>query len=272
MNPHLETFPHNNEAGRESSPQESGQQIEADAEKQDEPLTAEKATKLFFLSYRFSQGDIISQKSIFRYLKATHPAWHIDNTLRDELEKKAKPIFIKYLRSAERAPRHVQASGEPLEEENIEKSVENESAMMQHVFSGEEEGEATEFTADEKSAEQIKKKAIREVATNIILRDWKYLEKNKGRSRPHTSDAQGRETTPLYDPFLSHLCYYGIEGRSAGMPEYDAMFQDVVTYLKGEFKDDPDKSLKDIKEKLDFVITAYNEKSKSKAPGTYVSL
>lgn len=60
----------------------------------EEPLTPEKAVKLLFLSFRFSQGLDMLQEKIFEYLKTCHPTWSIDGGAKQAIYLKAEKHLL----------------------------------------------------------------------------------------------------------------------------------------------------------------------------------
>ena len=68
---------------------------------------------------------------------------------------------------------------------------------------------------------------IGSLAVSTINRDYRHLRLGKnsaGREREAVA-----KMTPYNDPFLSFWVYYGLLSESTGMPEYNAMFDAMVT-------------------------------------------
>jgi len=245
---------------KEISP-ESVEESKPEKGEEDEPLTAEKASKLLFLSYRFSQGLPSLQKNIFRYIKVCHPEWRIDDALKEQIYERSEKIFIDYMKIAKgKGHASVAAGGADIDEEVIKKDLSRELNEMSHIFS----------KGAEDVDETLKHRVREDIAIGLITRDYEFLSREKG--RPRSSDEQQGKGVHA-DPFLSHLCYYGIEGHKTGSEEYDQMFSDVIGYIRtvkatqrGEIESLP--LLERELPKLDEVIERYNETH----PETEVSL
>lgn len=97
---------------------------------------------------------------------------------------------------------------------------------------------------------QDKEHILAAVAEGIIGRDMLFLVESEGRPRTGTEERK----SDLADPFLSHICEYGIKGKTTGLPEYDQLFAEIMGYLKKQVEPDL----------LKQVIQAYNKKH----PGT----
>lgn len=191
---------------------ESSERAAADKEGKDKPLTPEYAARLFFLSFRFSQGNTELQEMILDYIHFLHPQWRIDDQVRKEIEAKVAPAIKRYLLQEPRKF-HIEAVSEN-GKDNIEEAIEEQVRYFLEIFQ-KSLGEDQWLNKEE---------LLREVASEILSRDLHFLE--QGRKRDNTN-----RITPATDKFLSHLCYYGFLGHSSGAEEYDQMFKDISSYF-----------------------------------------
>src|SRR5258708_32488889 len=65
-----------------------------------------------------------------------------------------------------------------------------------------------------------------ELAELVILRDCQYR-----CGRPHQPIGSSKRYRAEADPYLSYLCYYGLEQHSTGSVEFDLIYQEVVGAL-----------------------------------------
>lgn len=66
-------------------------------EREEKPLDLDYASKLLFLSFRFSQGKSDElQREIFKFLKVVHPEWQMDLDFQKNLTQKTEGIVKKY--------------------------------------------------------------------------------------------------------------------------------------------------------------------------------
>lgn len=240
---------------QEESPHKTDVRFEQKEIKEDEPLTVEKAVKLFFLSYRFSQGFPTLQRMMFEYIKKRHPGWKIGEKLRGEIFERSLETFSNYMKAvAGRAHTEKAASGKALSEAMINNDLEQNLRWMAEAFYL-------------RAKDIDKSSTLQFIARQIVERDVQFLSREKG--RPRAQGAQGKSVHE--DPFLSQVCYYGIEGHGTGSPEFDLIFQDVVEYLRAQKETEKKEGYltdQNFLGKLDFVIAKYN----AMHPGVEVSL
>lgn len=182
-------------------------------------------SRLFFLSYKFSQGNVRIQKYIFEYLKTKHLNWRFSEELKEAL---ITNLFDTFQRFAGNSKVH--------EEQNIEEtdqSLRDEVNYLSHVFNKDLEN----------------KNLIKILTDSVVELDYKYLIRRGGRPR---SESHG--LTPATDPFLSHLIYYGFLGHNTGAEEYNGMFREITDYIR--FGNLSEEDLNRLKE----IIFVWNEK------------
>lgn len=209
---------------------------------EEEVLTVEKAEKLLFLSFRFSQGDPQLQMYFFSWLQRMHPDWKIDEPMQAAINKHAKPHFEKFLQSKEIKPN-------PLHKKitEVETPLELETNQMRVIFNQDinkllsQEREMLEYVTSYNVL-------IKRIAQEIAARDKAYLLSQGGRERPLNV-----RPTVANDSWLSHLCYYALAGHSTGSEEYDQLFREIKNHVDGELTTERG-------EKFIEVIKAYNEK------------
>lgn len=175
----------------------------------DEQLTLKKAQTLFFLSYRFSQGSVNLQHTIFEYLHSLHPKWIISDELKEQLRIEVVPSIESHIRQDVKRILHRQAGA-------VNSNVLRDLGKMQEIF----------------NRENTNPPSMLDIAKNIIDRDFRYLCEKDGRPRSplgRLRDPLPKDATynPQSDPLLSHICYYGLEENSTKVEEYDRMFRDV---------------------------------------------
>jgi len=165
-------------------------------------LTTAKAIKLFFLSFRLSQGDGDLQDMIFKYLHFLHPEWSMPEEFREQLKIESASPFKKYL-SGSNGTKVLHVSREP---SAIDATIDNELSSMQVNL----------------NRKNKRKPSVYSIANEIMEKDFEYLCNRNGRERNSSITYN-----PAQDPFLSHICFFALEGHSTGAEEYDQMFREV---------------------------------------------
>lgn len=211
-----------------------GSLIKAKSEqKENEELTPERAFQIFFLSYRFSQGNNELQQNIWSYLHATNLQWRITGEMEQFMKEKAPPVFEKFLWSTEML--HPTLSRSTLQWGESWSGLIGEGPPkelgLKSYLSGNIEKMRDVFNAHVDLTKRSKNELVRRILKGIIERDRRFLNRHRGddSGRPRSKGIEG--PTPQADPFLSHICYYVLEQHSTGSPEYDQMFQDVKSSL-----------------------------------------
>lgn len=211
-----ETYPPETQG---ETPEITSPGLSKESEQQEEPLTVEYASKLLFLSYRFSQGKTELQKKIFQYIHLLHPDWRINNDTYRKTREKVEPVIKKFILE-KRGQYYIRST-----ESEIEASIESELQEMRFSFAGE--------TVEDR------KKIVETLALTILDRDRRYLiilplidPKLSGRPRENNQE----KVTSAIDPYLSQLCYYGFLDHKTGTEEYDLMFQEISDYFQKSFQ------------------------------------
>lgn len=109
--------------------------------------------------------------------------------------------------------------------EEVEASAQVEIRLMQDFFDG---NMSESFDVHVRTKEEV----VAEIAKRVIDKDFGYLKKIEGRPRSH----EGERMSAVTDPFLSHFIYYGLQGHSTGMKEYDELFIEITTYVRKNIK------------------------------------
>ena len=193
--------------------------------KESEPLTPDKATKLLFLSFRFSQGDAQLQQMLFFWLHSMHPDWRIDAGLLGAAGEKSVSLFEKFFQfggdNASQLSKNLYHQG--VYKNEIKENVQDFLSILKEILNGEKKDM---FTAggEVKTLQDIN--LVEEIAYFIAARDEKYIAKG----RPRTGGESGHKTA-IQDPFLSHIRYYALEGHSTGSEEFDALFAEIKKFV-----------------------------------------
>lgn len=195
----------------------------------EEPLTLETEKSepdikelghLFFLSFKFSQGNAGAQKEIFEYLKTKHPGWVLTDEFLDKLESELVPRFSRYMeRGLGLTHAEETSSGQTVLDESknsVAQTVRNEIEELSSVW---------------ESADAIDKGEImKSLLGNILNSDHFWLSRLNGRNKQ-----MGERYHPDRDPFLSHLVYYGFLGHDTGSKDYNDMFLDMAEFLREKY-------------------------------------
>jgi hypothetical protein len=180
----------------------------------DQELAPEYAGRILFNSFRFSQGDPVLQHQIFAYLHEIRPNWRIDVPQEEALKATAKKLHehvaVGARPAGERAILHTM-----IESTDFGSELDSAISWLKKTFSGEPIGHYN---------------GIRFIVDKIITRDANYLLYTDG-GRPRTFHRPDLEKSEMGDPWLSHAIYYGIEGHTTGIPEYDQMFHELGDYI-----------------------------------------
>lgn len=194
--------------------------------KEYERLTSQKAEKLLFLSYRFSQGSITLQSHLFYWLHFANPEWRIDAEMQEHITKQFGAHAKKFLgKSADLEKKTSPRFHSARNVEEIEASAQLEIRLMQDFFDG---NMSDSFDVHARTKEEV----VAEIAKRVIDKDFEYLKNIEGRPRSH----EGEHINAVGDPFLSHFVYYGFQGHSTGMKEYDDLFAEIAAYVRENIK------------------------------------
>lgn len=182
--------------------------------------TYKEARRLFFDSFRFSQGESELQDDIFVYLHDAHPDWQITPEITQRIREGLLPIMkdrVLIQNDAEAGPFHGSYKGDI--EDFFEQFNLALSGFVRIVNTGEL-----------RHAGPLRRKVpvVDRISKLILKQDKQFLVKRQGRARI----VEGNEVkyNPDSDPWLSQLIYYGFEGNSTGSPDFDQMFADVKNW------------------------------------------
>ena len=188
------------------------------AQKTDIPL--DKAKRLFFKSFRFSQGFPALQHTIFDYFHLIRPEWQMSDWIREQVDVEVREPIYRFLtaKTAIHPKEKDLISGLPLDlskdldkayfDFNFNENIDRGLKGMQRTFNG------LGFPVE-----------LWMLTLFVVQRDFKFLYSWNG--RPRDLDGKSGTYSPSADPMLSHICYYGFEGNSTGEDEFDQMFKDL---------------------------------------------
>lgn len=178
--------------------------------------------KILFLSYKFSQGNPGLQYEIFQYIHVLHPDWKMDNELKSKALEEIRRLAKQYIPYSQSESEEVNPSGklqhaskgstDTITEKQIDDDVQSRIEEIQQALN-----ERTPYK-DEKD------EIVRKITDITMRMDHRYLSRPEGRTR---GEIPKDRQTPQTDPFISFLCYYGLQGNLTGLEEFDAMFKDV---------------------------------------------
>lgn len=170
-------------------------------------ISTEKAVSLLLFSFRISQGDPNLQQEVIAYISKKNPSWQIDDDQREKIRQPAITRVSKFLQrktvSGTEVKRHAY-----VEPDEIAKEVNTRIDQMQAIINNDNFHSVT----------------IEGLTRSIIRRDVEYV--NSGRTRSPVI-----RKNPSMDPNQSQVCYYALEGNSAGLQEANELFSDVKESL-----------------------------------------
>lgn len=176
---------------------------------QPEPYTSTEIANLTFLSFRFSQGSLLSQPEILRYIAATEGSRVDTDTLEESFEKASK-----------RTKTFIGKDTVHSDRDTIDLEHEKQMRIIGMMWE-----DATKAPIDPDEVHYI----VGDIRDEMIAKDFNYIVEKDG--RPRKEDTSDHNDNPLTRTHNSHLVYYGLMGESTGEPVYDQMFQDIVEQL-----------------------------------------
>lgn len=181
-----------------------------------ETLTLPVAKRALINSFYISQGDPGTQRSIFLALHEIRPHWKVDDVLKQQLIDAGISTASIILFPGGEKTFHRSISREPLDPSSshfslIAEEIKKRTNQMQEIFNSKKEEEE-----DNQDLHFILNGIIKKDHVNLCERGGRQRSKNEG------------QYDPRMDPFLSHLCYYGIEANSTGMVEFDLIFKYIT--------------------------------------------
>lgn len=224
-----------------SYPKELFTKTESKQEHEQKEFSPEYALKIFFLSFRFSQGNNPLQETIWRYLHTLRPEWRITEEGERFIKDKATSVFEQFLWGK-------QAAHPPLSRKTLQWPESKGSGLLGDTRPPEPLDLTTYL---HKNIDQMKaifneqtevKKSERQdlvhtLAQEMLDRDREFIvQRWKGRPREGMEGKQNAET----DPFLSYICHYALETHTTKVQEYDLMFKEIKNvFLTAIKKDKP---------------------------------
>lgn len=178
-------------------------------------------SKEFGLSFQFSQGNNSLQRFLFHFLHASYPEFRLSGEEAVALFAQCTGENGSLFAVVKRPERHtVLSADDPVER------VDSEARVVLTDLVDVLAGPVVPLT-------QI----VPVVAKRILEKDKEYLQRPGGRRRHsvlQSTDAPARLSAynPHTDPWLSHTCYYALEGHPTGSPLYDALFAQVGAYWR----------------------------------------
>lgn len=207
----------------------AAQEQVSEPESSEQALTPEKALKLFFNSFRFSQGSNKALEGMFLYLHLSNPSWRITPEIREHLRVRGPEVFEKFLVREEDKSLHKPFYPKELPLREIRDSIRSEILSELHLFEGSFSTEPTPHVP-----EGIGRNALAVLITKqLIEQDLRFLSLPGG--RPRGAALAENPATTSQDPYLSHICYYALQGHSTGIPEYDMLFSDIRDVIQRSF-------------------------------------
>lgn len=178
-------------------------------------------SKEFGLSFQFSQGNNSLQRFLFHFLHASYPDFRLSGeeavALLEQCTGESGSLFA----VVKRPERHtVLSTDDPVER------VDAEARFVLTDLLDVVAGPVVPLA-----------EIVPVLAKRILEKDMEYLQRPGGRRRhpvPQSTDAPAkpRAYNPHTDPWLSHTCYYALEGHPTGSSLYDALFAQVGAYWR----------------------------------------
>lgn len=158
--------------------------------------------RVLFESFRHGQGSLEVQLQMFRNVASKHADWHLIDEQKSLLEKSFSVRMTKFFQPKENPRLHRKVRG-------YIATVEEVIEQLQIRFN--EDRNSTVFN-------------INTFAGHLVGRDHFFTVQNKRRPR---KSKKINERNPILDPYLSYVCYFGIEGNTTGIAEFDDLYSEV---------------------------------------------
>lgn len=182
-------------------------------------LTVDQAARLIYFSFYFSQGKPRLQHGILRWLHLSYPEYNCDNIDQEQLVDVVLKSIKKTVPEKGTGPSNSNAT-----HIGVETDISLELLRYTNLF--------FDYLRGEGALNILGLSELRStIATQMINQDYHWLISKSGRPR----HKQGERKGPMHDPFLSHICYYALQGKSTGVPEYDQLMKEVATVIRQEF-------------------------------------
>lgn len=190
--------------------------------KDDDPIDPQRISDIFYYSFFHSQGGIGLQSYFFEGVKFFQPEW----TINDELKNH---ILNNVLQKVQQIAAHSAPRNRP---DTSQKSSEQSRVIIHPAIENSVRVEIQDRLNDMQKKFNSKPKAIEELIPDIgfavIYRDYKYIcEQEDGRMRRNVDP-----NTPEGDPYLSFLCYYGLNKNTTTIPKFDDIYKRLAAYAR----------------------------------------
>lgn len=179
-----------------------------------EKLTPEYASRVFFNSFRHSQGIPNIQKSIFRYLHIIRPTWKITLEDKPKILEISQNMILSFLYGTDGRKEGVTLHDGYPNKDRVNTEIVHELAEMEE-----------QFNYEAKSDPEKKSGLIQELADDITNQDLYFLNRENGRERNPPSKK------PSMDPWLSFIIHFGLNKNSTGVQELDEMYKDIREFI-----------------------------------------
>ena len=207
-------------------------------------LTPERAARLVFYSFRFSQGDDVTQRLILAWLHERYH-WHLSKKDQKESRVQLEKMTDKF------KDQQFGVSHFGLKEETYESVIEELPDYLAIL------GGSTELV---EAAEKLLRRPEENTRAGQLLAT--FASNDRFHIAGRRAIAGGRAGSARYDSgsgnikddsYFSFLCTYILQEHSTHIPEFDELFEDVRQHLKTETLSQD--SLRDI----EAVVGVYNE-------------
>lgn len=169
------------------------------------PYSAHEAGRLLFSANRFSQGRTDGVRYMLAYA-LNHVDWKPEDVLPAQIVDAVRKRIVTFVGNREFHERIDSVTA-------VDMLCQQAEMLTLHL----------ETRADIQSA-------LQQCARHIISMDLTYLSAPTGRPRAGKMEA----ASDYSDPWLSHICHFGIRRTPTGHPIFDAMFADMQPYLLGD--------------------------------------
>ncbi|MCX6727940.1 MAG: hypothetical protein NTX11_03975 [Candidatus Saccharibacteria bacterium] len=170
----------------------------------DGKFTPEHVAQLFFESYRFSQGNPAIQQQIFQFLNERFG----DRITPDLIEQGATLATPRISAFVTSVTKHADTPHSV-----VSGSVETEQRVWRSILTG--------------GSIPAQPYNPHDMLSTMLVREAKFVEDG---GRPDRSD-ETNTSSRSYSKHLSPFVFYGLMGQDTGLPEYNAMFEELVDNL-----------------------------------------
>ena len=190
----------------------------AASREQPELLDTKKALQLLILSFKFSQGAVYLQRLLFRWLHSHYPQFKLLNY--ESLASEFSEAVTTFLTDGKLHKAQLEPPAPA--NQKIIMAAQDMAQIMQEELDG-KQTDIPEFPSDPSAGMMPPAEILPKIVGYIISKDYNYLTAKGG--RPSTGKRR--------DLYFSHLCHYGLLGRSTNSPEFDALFTAIKKHIQG---------------------------------------